>query len=249
MFTPFVCNVNDILLEMGRFNCLLWKAWDLMQVCEASPGEGPEYWKTWKRWFFVFCVWWCFMKFCAKTPIVSIFHYDMNISLFSPAYLKPERLMEPEPGSPHRCFSIQFGIPSMGGAEKPSTPVRLGKGCPMDRPSDVLTSSCRFARMFAYLFCVCVYITGKDWYLRNPCQHLIPHQMGPENECVQNEPGFLGPFPLLGKATYFFWGCFMVSTQVLLVGSWCLRSSRMARGREHGQQRGWMDRWMEAAGQ
>jgi hypothetical protein len=41
----------------------------------------------------------------------------------------------------------------------------------------------------------------------------------------------------------------MVSTQVLLVGSWCLRSSRMARGREHGQQRGWMDRWMEAAGQ
>lgn len=155
MFTPF--NVNDILLEMGRFNCRLWKAWDLMQVCEASPGEGPEYWKTWKRWFCVFCVWWCFMKFCAKTPIVSIFDYDVIISLFSPAYLKPERLMEPEPGSPHRCFSIQFGIPSMEGAEKPSTPVRLGKGCPMDRPSDVLTSSCGFARMFAYLSSVCLH--------------------------------------------------------------------------------------------
>lgn len=97
------------------------------------------------------------MKFCAKTPIVSIFDYDVIISLFSPAYLKPERLMEPEPGSPHRCFSIQFGIPSMEGAEKPSTPVRLGKGCPVDRPSDVLTSSCRFARMFAYLSSVCLH--------------------------------------------------------------------------------------------
>ena len=102
------------------------------------------------------------MKFCAKTPIVSIFDYDVIISLFSPAYLKPERLMEPEPGSPHRCFSIQFGIPSMEGAEKPSTPVRLGKGCPMDRPSDAGLHEC------LPICPLCVYITGKDWYLRNP---------------------------------------------------------------------------------
>ena len=150
--------VNDILLEMGSFNC----RWKLGNAGLRSFSRRRTSLRNLETMVLCSCVSW-FMMVYAKAPIVSIFHYHLMISLFSPA-LKPKRLMVP--GSPHLCSSIQVGIPSMAGAEKPSTPVRLGKGCPVDRPRDALTSSCSFA----WCLPICplyVYITG-FWYLRKP---------------------------------------------------------------------------------